>query len=201
MRIIAGTWRGRSLKPPQGKDTRPTADRVREALFSMLLSRLGSFEGLSVLDGFAGTGALGLEALSRGAAHCHFVEADIAAARLLASNIKTLGASATLHNCRMEALPRARAPVDLVLLDPPYEQGLGAPALARLAEQGWLSDATLISLETSRKETPDLPGFVVLKVRDHGKARLTLLVPQGAPGIGAEQAQPLGMEGEFLQRQ
>jgi 16S rRNA (guanine966-N2)-methyltransferase len=201
MRIIAGTWRGRSLQAPDGKATRPTADRVREALFSMLSSRLGSFEGLTVLDGFAGTGALGLEALSRGAAHCHFVEADMAAGRILANNIKLLNASATLHNGRMEALPRARAPVDLVLLDPPYEQGLAGPALARLAEQGWLSDATLISLETSCKEVPDLPGLAVLKTRDHGKARLHLLVPQGAPGIGAEQAQPFGMEGEFLQRQ
>jgi 16S rRNA (guanine966-N2)-methyltransferase len=119
----------------------------------------------------------------------------------LANNIKLLNASATLHNGRMEALPRARAPVDLVLLDPPYEQGLAGPALARLAEQGWLSDATLISLETSRREVPDLPGFTTLKTRDHGKARLHLLVPQGAPGIGAEQAQPFGMEGQLLQRQ
>ncbi len=188
MRIIAGQWRGRAVQAPDGKDTRPTADRVREALFSMLTSRLGSFEGLRVLDGFAGTGALGLEALSRGAAHCHFVEADIAASRILAQNIKTLGASATILTCRMEALPRAAAPMDLVLLDPPYAQGLAAPALARLAEQGWLSEATLISLETSRRESPDLPGFETLKTRDHGKARLHLLVPQGVAGIGAEQA-------------
>ena len=188
MRIIAGAWRGRPLKAPEGKDTRPTADRVREALFSMLTSRLGSFEGLTVLDGFAGTGALGLEALSRGAAHCHFVEPDIAAAKILSQNIKSLNAKSAVLSCRMEALPRATAPVDLVLLDPPYEQDLAAPALARLAEQGWLSAATLISLETSRKEVPDLPGFQTLKMRDHGKARLHLLVPGSAPGVSADQA-------------
>jgi len=188
MRIIAGAWRGRPLKAPEGKDTRPTADRVREALFSMLTSRLGSFEGLRVLDGFAGTGALGLEALSRGAAHCHFIEPDIAASKILSQNIKALNASATMLACRMEALPRAAVPVDLVLLDPPYEQGLAAPALARLAEQGWLSPATLISLESSRKETLDLPGFETLKVRDHGKARVHLLVARSISGISAEQA-------------
>jgi len=168
------------LQSPEGKDTRPTADRVREALFSMLTSRLGTFEGLKVLDGFAGTGALGLEALSRGATHCHFVESDITAAKILGRNINTLRANATVFTCRMDALPRAAAPVDLVLLDPPYEEGLGPLALVKLADQGWLSSSTLISLETSRKEMPEFPGFTTLKVRDHGKARLHLLIP-GAP--------------------
>jgi Conserved hypothetical protein 95 len=92
MRIISGTWRSRPLVAPKGDTTRPTADRTRETLFSMLTSRLGTFEGLQVLDLFAGAGALGLEALSRGAAHCTFVEQDRAALDALEANIAKLGA-------------------------------------------------------------------------------------------------------------
>ncbi|MFZ5794795.1 MAG: RsmD family RNA methyltransferase, partial [Pseudomonadota bacterium] len=91
MRIIAGKWRGRPIVAPKGDATRPTADRVREALFSMLASRLGSFEDLAVADLFAGSGALGLEALSRGAASCIFVEQDKAALDALRTNITKLG--------------------------------------------------------------------------------------------------------------
>src|SRR3954453_11790245 len=93
MRIIAGEWRGRPLEAPPGRDTRPTADRVRETLFSMLASRLGSFEDLSVADLFAGSGALGLEALSRGAAHATFVESDAQAAGVIRRNAEKFGAS------------------------------------------------------------------------------------------------------------
>jgi 16S rRNA (guanine966-N2)-methyltransferase len=180
MRIIAGKWRGRPLAAPPGEATRPTADRVREALFSMLTSRLGSFESLRVLDGFAGTGALGLEALSRGAAHCSFVETDVEAAKTLANNLKTLGAGAqaTLISSPMARLGTAPAPVDLVLLDPPYAAGLAAPALARLAEMGWLSSATLISVETGRKEPLEAPGFDTIVSRAHGKACVHLLRPE-----------------------
>jgi 16S rRNA (guanine966-N2)-methyltransferase len=177
MRIIAGKWRGRAVQAPAGAQTRPTADRVREALFSMLVSRLGSFEELRVLDGFAGTGALGLEALSRGAAHCSFVEMEAEALKALSGNLKALavGTQGTLINSRVEALGRAPAPVDLVLLDPPYGQGLAAPALERLNDMGWLGPATLISVETGRKEGLDLPGFETLVSRGHGKACLHLL--------------------------
>jgi len=181
MRIIAGRWRGRKLAAPLGETTRPTADRVREALFSMLTSRLGSFEGLQVLDGFAGSGALGLEALSRGAARATFVEADAAAARVLRANVETLGADATILAMPMAAIGAAAAPVDLVMLDPPYDKGLAGPALMRLAAQGWLGPATLISVETSRAEALDLSGdvsgFAVISDRAHGKARLHLLQP------------------------
>jgi len=180
MRIIAGQWRGRPLAVPPGLVTRPTADRVREALFSMLTSRLGSFEGLRVLDGFAGTGALGLEALSRGAAHCSFVESDLSVSKILDNNMKSLKANATRINSRMEALGPAPAPVDLVLLDPPYDQGLAAPALERLAAQSWLAPSALISVETSRKEVLAPTGFETLIMRDHGKARLHLLVQSRA---------------------
>jgi len=178
MRIISGIWRGRALIAPPGDATRPTADRVREALFSMLASRVGSFEGLRVLDGFAGTGALGLEALSRGAARATFVESDAAAVKALRSNIAALKAPADVIPAPIETLGHAPAPCDIILLDPPYESGLGDTALTRLAERGWIAPHALISIETSRKEAIN-SDFEALAVRDHGKARLHLL---RAPG-------------------
>lgn len=180
MRIIAGAWRGRPLQAPAGDATRPTADRVREALFSMLASRLGSFEGLTVLDGFAGTGALGLEALSRGAARVVFVEQAGAAVTALKANIAALGAGARAQVLAlpMDRLPCATTPCDLVLLDPPYGQGLAEPALATLAAQGWLAPHALISVETGRYETLAI-AHDVLATRDHGKARLHLLRAAG----------------------
>jgi 16S rRNA (guanine966-N2)-methyltransferase len=178
MRIISGAWRGRALIAPPGAATRPTADRVREALFSMLASRIGSFEGLRVLDGYAGTGALGLEALSRGAAHATFVENDAAAIKALRANIAGMKFTADVIAAPLEAIGTAPRGCDLVLLDPPYGAGFAEPALARLSERGWIAPHALISIETSRKETL-ATDFEVLAVRDHGKARLHLL---RAPG-------------------
>lgn len=170
MRIIAGQWRGRPLIAPRGQDTRPTADRVREALFSMLASRLGSFEGLQVADLFAGSGALGLEALSRGAAHCVFVENDRRAVDAIRSNIAALGASGEVlaRNAEHAALP---APVDLAFLDPPYGSGLAPAVLAKLAVApgGW------VSVETGRGEAVAAEGFEVDAERKYGKAKITLL--------------------------
>ncbi len=175
MRIIAGQWRGRALVAPPGEATRPTADRVREALFSMLASRLGGFDGLRVLDGFAGTGALGLEALSRGAAHCVFVETGREALNVLRANIDKLGADATVMAAPVASLGRAHAACDLLMLDPPYGEGLALPALARLLEQGWVAPGALLSVETAKAEMLDAPGFTVEASRVHGKARLHLL--------------------------
>ena len=178
MRIIAGHWRGRSLVVPPGNITRPTADRVREALFSMLASRLGSFEGLRVLDGFAGTGALGLEALSRGAAHATFVESDGAAVKAIKANIAGMKFNADVIAAPIATIGTATRACDLVMLDPPYAEGLAEPALARLSERGWIAPHALISVETSRKK-PLTTDLEVIAVRDHGKARLHLL---RAPG-------------------
>lgn len=177
MRVIAGSARGRRLAAPPGSDTRPTADRVREALFSMLASRLGSFEELRVADLFAGTGALGLEALSRGAAHCTFVESDPLALKALRSNIEKLAAgdAAQILPQPVEAMMTAREPCHLLLLDPPYRSGLGQKALTRLVAKGWIADGAWVSLETARDENVDVAGFAVDAVRDHGKARLHLL--------------------------
>ncbi|MET3826136.1 16S rRNA (guanine966-N2)-methyltransferase [Sphingomonas sp. PvP055] len=175
MRIIAGEWRGRPLVAPKGDATRPTADRVREALFSMLASRLGSFEDLSVADLFAGSGALGLEALSRGAASCIFVEQDKPALDALRTNIAKLSAKADVRAQSVLALGHAVAPLDLILMDPPYDSNAGAVALDKLARLGWIGDATWISIETAKPDRIEVAGFVEDVSRVHGKARLTLL--------------------------
>jgi len=175
MRIIAGEWRGRPLVAPKGDATRPTADRVREALFSMLASRLGSFEGLSVADLFAGSGALGLEALSRGAASCIFVEQDKPALDALRTNIAKLSAKADVRAQSVMALGHAVAPLDVILMDPPYDSNAGAVALDKLARLGWVGDATWVSIETAKPDRVEVAGFVEDVTRVHGKARLTLL--------------------------
>lgn len=176
MRVIAGQWRGRPLAAPRGDATRPTADRTREALFSMLASRIGSFEGLAVADLFAGSGALGLEALSRGAASCLFVEQDRAALDALKANVARLGAKgADVRAASVLALGPAPAPLDLILMDPPYGTGAGAVALDKLARLGWTGPATWISVETARDEAVAVAGFAADAERIHGKARLTLL--------------------------
>ncbi len=177
MRIIAGEWRGRKLTAPQGDATRPTADRTRETLFSMLVSRLGSFEGLAAADLFAGSGALGLEALSRGAATCLFVEQDPPAIRALRANVANLQAA---PRCDVRAqsvltLPPAKAPLDLILLDPPYGSGAGAVALEKLARLGWIGPATWISLETAHNEDVKIKGLTSDAERKVGKAKITLL--------------------------
>jgi 16S rRNA (guanine966-N2)-methyltransferase len=170
MRIIAGKWRGRPLLAPSGEATRPTADRVREALFSMLASRIGSFEGLRVADLFAGSGALGLEALSRGAAHCVFVDKDRAALEAIRANVAKLGAEGEVLPGAAESV-RIPGPVDLAFLDPPYGSALFLPALAALplAPGGWAS------VETARGEAVAVEGFEEQAVRTYGKARITLL--------------------------
>ena len=177
MRVVAGTWRGRTLVAPKGDATRPTADRTREALFSMLTSRLGSFEGLAVADLFAGSGALGIEALSRGAGSCLFVEQDRAALDALRGNLATLGARGDVRAASVLALGPASAPLDLVMMDPPYGSGAGAVALDKLARLGWTGPASWISIETARDEAVAVAGFAIDAERVHGKARLTLLRP------------------------
>ena len=177
MRIIAGEWRRRPLRAPPGEATRPTADRTRETLFSMLVSRLGTFEDLCVADLFAGSGALGLEALSRGAAHCLFVEEDPAAIRCLRTNIASLRAQG---QCDVQAasvmrLGRAEQPLDLIFLDPPYGTGAGAVALDKLGRLGWIGPATWVALETARAEEPNVKTLEIESDRQVGAARITLL--------------------------
>lgn len=181
MRIIAGEWRGRKLAAPKGDATRPTADRARETLFSMLRSRLGSFEDLRIADLFAGSGALGLEALSRGAAHCLFVEHDRGAVDTIRANIDTFGARdrTSVEATSVMSLRAARDPYDLILLDPPYQTNAGEVALDRLLRLGWIGEATWIALETAHNEEPEIKGLRVETTRKVGKGRLTLMVREG----------------------
>ena len=175
MRIISGRWRGRPIVAPKGDATRPTADRTRETLFSMLTSRLGSFSDLAVADLFAGSGALGIEALSRGAAGCIFVEQDKPALDALRANLARLEAKADVRAQSVLALGVAPKPLDLIMMDPPYGTGAGAVALDKLARLGWTGPATWVSIETARDETIAVAGFDIDVERNSGKAKLTIL--------------------------
>lgn len=176
MRIIAGQFRGRVLQAPLGLATRPTADRVREALFSMLASRIGSFEGLRVADLYAGSGALGLEAISRGAEHATFVESDPRAAAAIASNAERLGVSNRVRVLGGSALALPRSePFDLLFADPPYAPGSGSAVVKAVADAGWLAKGGWMSVETARGEPAGPLDYSVELERDIGRARITLL--------------------------
>ncbi len=166
MRIVAGAWRGRRLEAPAGDITRPTADRVRQAVFDRLLhaswAGRSAVEGVRVLDAFAGTGAMGLEALSRGAADAAFIEHDRAALAALRRNIAACRAEARCRVIPGDVLrPPTGAPCGLVFLDPPYGQGLLEPALAALRRGGWIAPAALLVLEQGRADAPPAPGEVL----------------------------------------
>ena len=177
MRVISGEWRGRKLLAPRNDATRPTADRTRETLFSMLASRLGSFEGLYVADLFAGSGALGIEALSRGAEQCLFAEQDRDALDALRKNLGALDAMqpADLRAGSVLALGPARRSYDLLLLDAPYGTGAGSVALDKLGRLGWIGPDSWISIETGEKEAVEVAGLEIDAERKVGKAKLTLL--------------------------
>ncbi len=177
MRIVAGQWRGRPLVAPKGELTRPTADRTRETLFSMLVSRIGSFEGLRIADLYAGSGALAFEALSRGAARAVLIENDRAALDVIAANAARLGATGMVEVRAMSAarLPR-QAPFDLVLADPPYATGSGTEVAKAVAEAEWLSPGGWLAIETAKGNAVDAPPTLSIEAtRDVGRARLTLL--------------------------
>jgi 16S rRNA (guanine966-N2)-methyltransferase len=177
MRIVAGDWRGRRLTAPSGTETRPTADRMRQALFDMLMhapwAGRGVFEGASVLDVFAGTGALGLEALSRGAASAVFVERSRPALATLRANIDVCRAGDRCEVLPIDALSiSAGKRADIVFLDPPYGQDLIPLALIRMRSVGRVGPGSLVVAETGRDE----PALDVesLSERRHGAARVTI---------------------------
>lgn len=187
MRIVAGAWRGRGLVAPEGRATRPTADRVRQAVFDILLHApwggAAAIEGARVLDAFAGTGALGLEALSRGAAHATFIESAAPALRALRANIAACRAPATI--IAGDALaPPPIAPCRLLFLDPPYGEGLVPRCLAALHHVGAIAPEALVIAEIGRAETP--PFGPLLAERVHGAARLVITrVTPSAPADAA----------------
>jgi 16S rRNA (guanine966-N2)-methyltransferase len=178
VRIVAARWRGRALVAPRGEATRPTADRARQALFDRLLHApwggRAVLEGVCVLDAFAGTGALGLEALSRGAGQAVFIEPDRAALAALRANIAACRAEAETTVIAGDATrPPAGRACGLVFLDPPYRQGLVARALGALRSGGWLAPGALLVIETAADEpepVPDLGGLLASAV--HGAARI-----------------------------
>ncbi len=176
MRIVAGAWRGRALLAPAGQATRPTADRVRQAIFDMLLHAPWGgrdlLEGTRVLDAFAGTGAFGLEALSRGAAHATFIEQDRAALEALRANVAACRAADRVAVLGVDVLTApAGEPCDLVFLDPPYGHDLVPRAIDRLRAMGWIAPDALVVVETGRDEVvPELGEL--LADRAHGAARV-----------------------------
>ncbi|QQS15172.1 MAG: 16S rRNA (guanine(966)-N(2))-methyltransferase RsmD [Rhodospirillales bacterium] len=197
-RIAGGAHRGRPLLVPAGADVRPTAARARESLFNILLHADLRGDGTSplpggrVLDAFAGSGALGLEALSRGAAHATFIESSASAVRVIGENLRTLGEASKARVLRGDATQPQPAPADaacdVALLDPPYRSGLGPAALLALARAGWLAPGAVCSLEVAFDEDVDPPaGFSALDERRYGKAKL-LLFRYGAAAAPVEGA-------------
>jgi 16S rRNA (guanine966-N2)-methyltransferase len=176
VRIIAGQWRGRKLVTPDGMATRPTADRARETLFNMLASRIGSFEGLRVADLYAGSGALGLEALSRGADFACFVEQDARALAAIRANMVSLGATerAQLLARSASALPTSQ-PFDLILADPPYSAGGGSAVVEEVLRAGWAGPGSWMAIETERSDAVEPNACQIEAERDVGRARITLL--------------------------
>jgi 16S rRNA (guanine966-N2)-methyltransferase len=169
MRIIAGTHRGHRITAPTGKDTRPTSDRVRENAFNLI----GPVDDADVLDLFAGSGALGIEALSRGASTATFVELDRYACKVIAANLDSLDFRGTvLQQDALRAATSERRTYDLILCDPPYgyDHSKLAPHLAKLLNE----DGLLVYESSGREEPPEVPGLEQRTSRKYGSARLTL---------------------------
>jgi 16S rRNA (guanine966-N2)-methyltransferase len=173
IRIIGGRHRGKRLSSPPDRSVRPTSERAREALFN-ILDHAGMVENLRFLDLFCGTGAVGLEACSRGAGEVWLIDEDIA---LASSNVEALGRPGAVQVRRMNAagLARPPCPFHVVFMDPPYRSGLAGPALSAL-DRGWLADGALVVVELAAKEAFDPPeGFEREQDRQYGAARLIFL--------------------------
>ncbi|PHQ70843.1 MAG: 16S rRNA (guanine(966)-N(2))-methyltransferase RsmD [Sneathiella sp.] len=185
MRIVGGEFRGKKLILPDDTRIRPTSDRTREALFNILghdshfRTPQGALPlGARVLDIFAGTGALGLEALSRGAAHVTFIDNHPDSLKLIRENVSAIGAArqADVLSRNGSNPGRAGATYDLILMDPPYNEGLAPQCISALKAGGWMSSSTVIVIELAAKETFDLPpDMVTIKERKYGAARLIFL--------------------------
>jgi len=185
MRITGGIYGGRRLVAPDDARVRPTSDRTRQAIFNMLRHKdfgIGfELEGAAVLDLFAGTGALGIEALSHGARWCLLVDDSADSRALQRENIEALGLTGATRIWRRDATdlgpigPSAGGPFDLVFLDPPYHKEMIPKALKSLKDGGWLKDKALIVAETDASEPLDTPGYTLLDERDYGETRVRFL--------------------------
>ncbi len=183
MRIVTGEFKGRAIRTPEGEDTRPTSDRARQAVFNILEHAPWS-DGVTdkrVIDLFAGSGAMGLEALSRGASACWFVETAAPALAAIGANIDAYALAARTRVLRQNATrlpprPESEPGFDLAFLDPPYGAGLGEAALAALVAGAWLAEGAVIVFERGADEPePATPGFGVLDERRYGAARVWML--------------------------
>lgn len=180
MRIIAGQYKGRTLATPSSQAVRPTSDRLRESIFNILIhAHDDAIEGARVLDLFAGTGALGIEALSRGAAHALFVDDSTEGRGLLRENIERLGLGGITKVFRRDATKMGpchpHAPFNLVFCDPPYRKGLGEKALASALAGGWLVPGALIVFEEAADAAVTLPeGFAELDRRTYGDTQIMI---------------------------
>jgi 16S rRNA (guanine966-N2)-methyltransferase len=184
LRIVAGRFKGKSLAAPEGQGTRPTSDRARQAVFNILehAAWAPALADARVIDLFAGSGALGLEALSRGAAFCLFVETDAQARGAIRDNVEAFGLFGATRIHRRDATDLGQkpaadgAPFDLAFLDPPYGKGLGDKCLAELAAGGWLADDALVVLEVgAREQAPTVEGFALIDERAYGAAKVLFL--------------------------
>ena len=181
MRIVAGKYRGRSIEGPASLATRPTSDRVRESLFNILAHGIEGFsiEDARVMDLFAGTGALGIEALSRGAKFCQFVEEDAEARGIIRNNVDGCGAIGHCKIWRRDAtdlgLCAPQSPFDLVFIDPPYNKGLGDKAIVSLVSGTWLSPGAVVVLEESEMAViADQTALRLLDTRTYGDTRIRI---------------------------
>ena len=183
VRIIAGKWRGKKLITPKGLNVRPTSDRGKGALYDLLIHGKPAARGFKlrdaqVLDAFAGTGALGLEALSRGAAQVTFMENAKASQRAISANVSACQADSAVNLIETDVLaaPRAASPCGLIHLDPPYGKGLVSAALQRLETNGWIASGAICCAELGKDETLQIPeGFRQLEDRRYGAARIVIL--------------------------
>jgi 16S rRNA (guanine966-N2)-methyltransferase len=184
LRIVSGRFRGKTQAAPKGEATRPTSDRARQAVFNILEHAAWSkgVRDLRVIDLFAGSGALGFEALSRGAAFCLFVETDEAARGAIRENVEAMGLFGQTRVHRRDATdlgvrPGGDGPAfELAFLDPPYARGLGEVALEKLAAGSWLAPGAIVVFERGAGEAGvSVPGFEVLDIRDYGAARVHFL--------------------------
>ncbi len=187
MRITGGIYRGRQLAAPRDLSVRPTSDRTRQAIFNMLRHKdfgIGfALEGAAVLDLFAGTGALGIEALSHGARWCLLVDDSAESRAIQRENIEALGLTGATRIWRRDATdlgplgPSAGGPFKLIFLDPPYRKELIPKALTSLKDGGWLADHALLVAESDAGEAIDIAGFTLLDERDYGETRVRFLTP------------------------
>ena len=189
MRIVGGEFKGRALTAPDGRDTRPTSDRAREAIFNVLAHAewAPAFAGARVMDVFAGSGALGFEAMSRGAAFCLFVETDEAARGAIRDNVESFGLFGTTRVHRRDAAQLGQRPggpseaFDLVFLDPPYRKGLGEKALDALLKGGWLApDAVVVFEYASGEDIFITDMWQIINTKTYGAAQVSFLMQKNS---------------------